>query len=214
MFSSIGITSIVIPKSVVKIGFSAFFNCTNLNSITMPDSVSSMKQGAFDDTAWYNNQPDGDVYLGKFYYRYKGTMPQNTSIKIKDGTKNGKTRNITIPNILYQPLWTEYMRKRNKTDFVSTKADGVSMHSRSSWKNMWDSYTKQLGIKFTAHQLRHTYASMLYAAGVDVKSASELLGHSDVEITIKIYTHLAKETKIISIVKYDQFLDDNFVTNN
>ncbi len=149
------------------------------------------------------------IYVRQSAYNINGNK-----LKIKDGTKNGKTRNITIPNILYQPLWTEYMRKRNKTDFVSTKADGVSMHSRSSWKNMWDSYTKQLGIKFTAHQLRHTYASMLYAAGVDVKSASELLGHSDVEITIKIYTHLAKETKIISIVKYNQFLDDNFVTNN
>ena len=118
------LTSIVIPKSVVKIGFSAFFNCTNLNSITMPDSVSSMKQGAFDDTAWYNNQPDGDVYLGKFYYRYKGTMPQNTSIKIKDGTKgiggwafyneSGLT-SVTIPETVTEIGYSSFMNCTNLT---------------------------------------------------------------------------------------------------
>ena len=138
----------------------------------------------------------------------------NNRYGIKSATKNGKSRNVTIPTILYEPLWTEYLRKKWKTRFVSTKADGRSMHTRSSWSSMWETYIKKLGIHFTAHQLRHTYASMLYAAGVDVKSASELLGHSNIEITMKIYTHLTMETKIISIVKYEQFLDDNFVKSD
>ena len=43
---------------------------------------------------------------------------------------------------------------------------------------------------FTAHQLRYTYATMLYDAGVDVKSAQKFLGHSDIRVTLKIYTHL------------------------
>ena len=42
--------------------------------------------GAFSNTAWYNNQPDGLVYAGKVAYRYKGTMPNNTSIVLKEGT--------------------------------------------------------------------------------------------------------------------------------
>ena len=69
------------------------------------------------------------------------------------------------------------------------------MYSRGSWKRMWESYLETLGITFTAHQLRYTYASMLYAAGVDVKTASELLGHSDIEITMKINTHLTEQGK-------------------
>ena len=84
------------------------------------------------------------------------------------------------------------------------------MHSRDSWKRMWESYLETLGITFTAHQLRHTYASMLYAAGVDVKTASELLGHSDIEITMKIYTHLTEQEKKLSIKKYSIFLSENF----
>ena len=39
---------------------------------------------------------------------------------------------------------------------------------------------------FTAHQLRHTYATMLYDAGVDVKTAQDFLGHADPTVTMNI----------------------------
>jgi len=48
--------------------------------------VTSIGSGAFYDTGWYNNQPDGLVYAGKVAYKYKGTMPTNTSFAIKEGT--------------------------------------------------------------------------------------------------------------------------------
>ena len=87
--------SVVIPESityngttysVTSIGEEAFYYCTGLTSITIPNSVTSIGYDAFSGTAWYNNQPDGVVYAGKVLYRYKGTMPSNTSITIKDGT--------------------------------------------------------------------------------------------------------------------------------
>ncbi|MBR4394376.1 MAG: tyrosine-type recombinase/integrase, partial [Oscillospiraceae bacterium] len=42
----------------------------------------------------------------------------------------------------------------------------------------------------TAHQLRHTYAAMLYDAGVGIKQAQEKPGHKDAETTMGIYTHI------------------------
>ena len=85
-YNCTGLTSITIPDSVTSIGSSAFSGCTGLTSITIPDSVTSIGEYAFYNTAWYNNQPDGLVYAGKVAYKYKGTMPNNTSITIKNGT--------------------------------------------------------------------------------------------------------------------------------
>lgn len=59
---------------------------------------------------------------------------------------------------------------------------------------------------FTAHQLRHTYATMLYDAGVDILTAQYLLGHSDVKTTLDIYTHLQKTRKEHSISNYNDYL--------
>lgn len=55
-------------------------------NITIGDSVSNIGYSAFLNTAWYDNQPDGLVYAGKIAYRYKGTMPENTSISLKRDT--------------------------------------------------------------------------------------------------------------------------------
>ena len=101
------IKSVIIGNSVTSIGGYAFYKCTGLTSITIPDSVTSIGDEAFSFTAWYDAQPDGDVYIGRVYYRYKGTMPDETSIVIKEGTKAiadsafedyTRLKSITIPD--------------------------------------------------------------------------------------------------------------------
>ncbi len=102
-----GLTNIIIPNSVTSIGSGAFKECSSLTSIEIPNSVTSIGDNAFEATAWYDNQPDGIIYVGKVLHTYKGTMPKNTSIVIKEGTLNigeyafsgcdGLT-SITIPN--------------------------------------------------------------------------------------------------------------------
>ena len=57
---------------------------------------------------------------------------------------------------------------------------------------------------FTAHQLRHSYATMLYDADVDVKTAQKLLGHADFSVTMKIYSHLSAEKESAGIEKLNQ----------
>lgn len=61
--------------------------------------------------------------------------------------------------------------------------------------------------KCRMHDLRHTFATMLYNAGVDMKSAQYYLGHADSHITIDLYTHLTEEQKSKSGLKLTKYLD-------
>ena len=77
--------------------------------------------------------------------------------------------------------------------------------SGKSFTNMWNGIVYKVledmdgnesiigGIRtedITPHFLRHTYATNLFYAGIDIKAAQYLLGHANVETTLKIYTHL------------------------
>ena len=101
-----GLTSIEIPNSVTIIDEGTFQNCTGLTSIEIPNSVTRIYNNAFDGTGWYDNQPDGLIYLGKWLLGYKGNMTEK-EIAISEGTKgiacyafkgcSGLT-SVTIPN--------------------------------------------------------------------------------------------------------------------
>ena len=104
------LTSITIPDSVKILGQNAFSNCTNLKSIkggknvkfigdscfsdctsltdfgSLTDNVTRVESLAFQNTAWFNSQPDGVVYFGKAAYAYKGDAPSNTVVSLKPGT--------------------------------------------------------------------------------------------------------------------------------
>ena len=79
--------SVVLHNGIDAIHKSAFLNCTNLTDIYFPDSLFYIGPYAFNGTPWYENQPDGEVYIGKLLYKYKGEMPLNSNIVVKDGTE-------------------------------------------------------------------------------------------------------------------------------
>ena len=80
------LVSITIPDSVTRISSYLFRNCTNLSDIIIPKSIIDIGYSPFDGTLWYDNLPNGVIYIGKVAFGYKGTMPANTSITIKEGT--------------------------------------------------------------------------------------------------------------------------------
>ena len=54
---------------------------------------------------------------------------------------------------------------------------------------------KKLGLdphKYTTHKLRHTAATLMYQAGVDIRALQEILGHEQLSTT-EIYTHISNE---------------------
>ena len=92
---------------MTSVGRWVFCGCRDLTSIVIPNSVTRIGLSAFGGTKWYEKQSEGLIYIELVLYKYKGTMPKNTKIVIKEGTKSiaegaffycsGLT-SITIPN--------------------------------------------------------------------------------------------------------------------
>ena len=80
------LTTVTIPNSVTTIGYGAFKDCSCLSAINLAPSVVRIYHNAFSGTPWYDNLPDGMVYVGKVAYKYKGEMPEGTHLSIKEGT--------------------------------------------------------------------------------------------------------------------------------
>lgn len=59
------------------------------------------------------------------------------------------------------------------------------------------------------HSLRHSFASLLFQKGADIKTVQELLGHADINTTSKIYVHVFPDTKIETIQLLDNVLTQN-----
>lgn len=70
---------------------------------------------------------------------------------------------------------------------------GIGPFNPESVRRNWGKACKRAGIKDGRsgfHYLRHTYASRLLTAGVDIRALSEFLGHSDPGFTLRTYCHL------------------------
>ena len=78
--------SIKIPSNVTTIEYGAFQWCTSLVDFKFPDSLIKLEGYAFHNTAWYNSLPDGEIYLGNWFYEYKGDYKDIEEITIKTGT--------------------------------------------------------------------------------------------------------------------------------
>jgi len=57
----------------------------------------------------------------------------------------------------------------------------------------------------TPHLFRHTYATDIYYAGVDLKAAQYLLGHSSVEVLLEIYTHLDRANDAVTAERINSY---------
>ncbi|ETT61868.1 site-specific integrase [Paenibacillus odorifer] len=59
----------------------------------------------------------------------------------------------------------------------------------------------------TVHGLRHTHASLLFEAGASIKEVQERLGHSDIKMTMNIYTHVTKSAKEKTADRFEKFME-------
>ncbi len=142
-----------------------------------------------------------DIDLENKCYRIEHTvqrvknLEKNASNKTKLILGEPKTisskRVVPIPNFLI-PLLKKY--KKDDNIFVFSEKD-VPRDPRT-FESYFERILKKCDIENkNFHSLRHTFATRSLEAGIDIKTLSEILGHSSYRITLDIYVHSSFELK-------------------
>lgn len=145
----------------------------------------------------------------------------NNQPRIKTPKTENGTRIIPILNIL-KPFLVRPINA-NDNDCVFKNKLG-NMHTAISLRRLFENFNKQFNIflqkhyndyteiNITMHQFRHTFATILYKSNVDIKTAQSYLGHSSVNVTLDIYTHLDKQFKMRNAENINNYLNQSSVS--
>jgi integrase len=127
--------------------------------------------------------------------------PAPEGVRFKTPKTKAGRRDITLPDILADVL-REYRKAQmvlrlklgagrlQDDDLLFTDIEGGPI-TPNTLSVAWFNFTKRIGMpEITFHALRHTHASQLIDAGVDIVTISKRLGHAKPDITLRVYSHL------------------------
>jgi len=138
-----------------------------------------MRRGELFDLTWTN------VDLKKRNITVEGTT-----------SKSGSTRHIPLNDEALGTLIAWRNQTNNRTFVFLNPNTGKRF---DNIQTAWDNLRASSKIKdFRFHDLRHHFASKLVMAGVDLNTVRELLGHSELSMTLR-YAHLAPEHKAAAV---------------
>ncbi len=140
---------------------------------------------------------------------------RSTIIRVKNNTDNGthleigkpkttsSNRDVPITDNLF--ILLKQIHQNSYSQFViSTSDDFVSTRT---FEDRFQRVLKKANIqKYNYHSLRHTFATNCVICGVDIKSLSEILGHSNVSITLNTYVHSSMDLKKKQLKKLETMI--------
>ena len=142
------------------------------------------------------------LYIKKTAYKLK-INGKNQMVIDKPKTKKSN-RIIPLPDKLINLL--QLTKNKSTSDYIlSTKTN--NMVDIRSYQRTFESILNKCGIKhYNFHCLRHTFATRALELGMDIKTLSEILGHTNVAITLNRYAHSLLEYKIQEMNKISSLL--------
>lgn len=133
---------------------------------------------------------------------------RKTTLHIGEPKSRKSTRIIPLPAFVVQQAIALGFGQKCENCFVLS--DNTEPLDPRSYQKLFQKILAQAGVKPRKfHAIRHTFATRALELGVDIKTLSEILGHSSVSITLNIYAHSLMEHKKIAIDKFNSM----YITN-
>lgn len=115
-------------------------------------------------------------------------------------------RTIDLPDKIMPLMRSLSKAATSEHDLVFHKDDGSYIFNKGPLRHL-QAICRDLKItEITFHNLRHTYATRLFEAGVSLKTVQALLGHSDIATTQNIYVHVMQATKDLAVQAINKYL--------
>jgi len=136
---------------------------------------SGARQGEQYKLSWHDVDPDARMTLRQ--------------------TKNGSTRHVPL-NAAARGAFNELRDQSEEQGRVFVGERGKPLRKPRHW---WDKVLKEAGVEdFHWHDLRHTFASRLVMAGVDLRTVAQLLGHRTLQMVMR-YAHLSHSHELAAV---------------
>jgi integrase len=117
-------------------------------------------------------------------------------------SKNGASRHIPLNAEALAAFQLLYRRSGGKGPIFAAQRGGKQLQGARHWFD--DAIEAAKVVDFRWHCLRHTFASRLVMAGVDLRTVAELMGHKKIQMTMR-YAHLAPAHKLEAVEKLAEF---------
>ncbi len=142
------------------------------------------------------------IHIRSTIARIKNELTGGTILIIDSPKTKASLRDIPIHSKLISVI--EEMRACSVSPYVISNT--VTFVSPRTYEYRYHRLLEQCGLEsYNYHALRHTFATKCIIAGVDVKTLSEILGHSNVSITLNTYVHPSMEMKLNQIEKINSY---------
>lgn len=139
---------------------------------------------------------DDTIHIRKTMQRLKNAEGVTEVMMLPPKTASSD-RIVPIPAALKEIIG----QRRQESGYVLTRPNGKFTEPRLL-QNKFTKLLAECGVeKVNFHTLRHTFATRCVESGVDIKTLSELLGHSDVKTTLNRYVHSSFDLKQKSVDK-------------
>lgn len=139
-------------------------------------------------------------------------------------TKSGQ-RTIGIDQNMINLLlkWRNYQREFFLGQGINVNSPDQLIFTSTNNYYMTDAYLRRIVKRITdkyelphitIHGFRHTHCSLLFEAGAEMHTVKNRLGHSDIQTTMNIYTHVTKQERGQTAELFSDFMDNDNLNNS